>query len=123
VELAERFGRPLVVLEALRCDYRWASDRLHRFVLDGMAENARRFAGRAVLYHPYLEAAPRACSPTRGVRTGGRRLTVFLPAAHDRAGRAMVPCGGVDSCPAPIRASSSTAHAFRAFIQRTARTC
>jgi deoxyribodipyrimidine photo-lyase len=52
---AEELGKPLVVLEALRCDYRWASDRIHRFVLEGMAENARRAAGKRLLYVPYVE--------------------------------------------------------------------
>jgi len=42
VEWARRLDRPLVVLEALRAGYPWASDRLHRFLLDGMAENRRR---------------------------------------------------------------------------------
>jgi deoxyribodipyrimidine photo-lyase len=50
-------GRPLVVLEALRVDYPFASDRLHRFVLDGMADNVRAFTPTAVLYHPYVEPA------------------------------------------------------------------
>ena len=45
--LARELGRPLVVLEALRAGYPYASDRLHAFVLEGMAENARRLAGRA----------------------------------------------------------------------------
>jgi len=57
-EWARELGLPLVVLEALRCDYRWASDRLHRFVVDGMADNAARLARHGVLYHPYVE--PRA---------------------------------------------------------------
>lgn len=48
-------GRPLVVLEALRCDYRWASDRLHRFVLDGMRDNAAAFDRAGVTYFPYVE--------------------------------------------------------------------
>ncbi|MGH8071665.1 MAG: hypothetical protein ACRERE_41815 [Candidatus Entotheonellia bacterium] len=39
IELAREFGKPLVVLEALRCAHRWASDRIHRFVLDGMHDN------------------------------------------------------------------------------------
>ena len=60
VEWAERLRRPLVILEALSCTYPWASERLHRFVLDGMAENARAFAGRRVLYYPYVEPRPRA---------------------------------------------------------------
>ena len=40
VEWTGKLHKPLVVLEALRCGYPWASDRIHRFVLDGMAENA-----------------------------------------------------------------------------------
>ena len=51
-------GKPLVILEALRCDYRWASDRIHRFVIDGMVDNARGCAKGGVLYHPYIEPAP-----------------------------------------------------------------
>ena len=58
VELARELDRPLIVLEALRAGYPWASDRLHRFVLDGMADNERAFDGTGVLYHPYVE--PRA---------------------------------------------------------------
>ena len=42
---AAELGRPLVVLEPLRAGYRWASDRLHAFVLPGMADNAAAFAG------------------------------------------------------------------------------
>lgn len=34
VEQARRLGKPLVI-EPLRCGYRWANDRIHRFVLDG----------------------------------------------------------------------------------------
>jgi deoxyribodipyrimidine photo-lyase len=50
--------RPLVVLEALRVGYRWASDRLHRFCIDGMADNAADFARAGVTYHAYVEPAP-----------------------------------------------------------------
>ncbi len=56
VDRALALGKPLVILEALRCNYPWASDRLHRFVIDGMAANARCLEGRPVLYYPYLEA-------------------------------------------------------------------
>ena len=60
---AGELARPLVVLEALRCDYRWASDRLHRFVLQGMADNARAYAQARVAYYPYVE-------PKRGAGRG-----------------------------------------------------
>lgn len=60
VEWSEKLQKPLVVLEALRCGYPWASDRIHRFALDGMAENACWFEGTEVLYYPYLEPKPNA---------------------------------------------------------------
>ncbi len=56
VDWAKELNKPLIVLEALRCGYPWASDRLHRFILDGMAENARRLKKSKALYYPYVEA-------------------------------------------------------------------
>jgi deoxyribodipyrimidine photo-lyase len=41
VDLAIALKRPLLVFEPLDVTYPWASERLHRFVLDGMAANAR----------------------------------------------------------------------------------
>jgi len=58
VRCAERLQRPLVVLEALRCDYPWASERLHRFILEGMRDNVTAFARKPVLYYPYVEPTP-----------------------------------------------------------------
>ncbi|MCB9596485.1 MAG: deoxyribodipyrimidine photolyase [Sandaracinaceae bacterium] len=55
VDLAVELDRPLIVLEPLRVGYRWASDRFHRFVIDGMADHAAFFEPRAVAYHPYVE--------------------------------------------------------------------
>lgn len=57
--LARELGRPLVILEALRCGYRWASDRLHTFILQGMEANQAAFQDAPVLYHPWVEADPR----------------------------------------------------------------
>lgn len=59
VEHCHQFGRPLVIVEALDVDYPWASDRLHRFVLDGMAATAAACARSRALYYPYVEPAPR----------------------------------------------------------------
>src|SRR5688572_8927760 len=57
---ARELARPLVVLEALRAGYRWASDRLHAFVVQGMADNARAFAAAGITYLPYVEPEPGA---------------------------------------------------------------
>ncbi len=55
VEVARELQKPLVVLEALRADYRYACDRFHRFVLDGMRANERAFARTSAHYVPYVE--------------------------------------------------------------------
>lgn len=54
-DLAIECNRPLVVLEALRIRYRWASDRFHRFVIEGMQDNASDFEKLGVFYYPYVE--------------------------------------------------------------------
>ena len=41
IELAVTLNKPLLVFEGLRIGYRWASDRFHRFVLDGMLDNRK----------------------------------------------------------------------------------
>jgi deoxyribodipyrimidine photo-lyase len=58
VEWATHLQRPLVVFEPLRCGYRWACDRFHAFVLQGMADNAAACAKAGVTYLPYVEDAP-----------------------------------------------------------------
>lgn len=55
VQWARDLNKPLLVFEALRCGYRWASDRLHRFVIQGMRDNQRRLQRAGVFYYPYIE--------------------------------------------------------------------
>ena len=58
VQWAQDLKKPLLVFEALRCGYRWASDRFHRFVIQGMLENQRQLQRAGVLYYPYVEPQP-----------------------------------------------------------------
>jgi deoxyribodipyrimidine photo-lyase len=60
VARARDLDRPLVVLEPLRVDHPWASARFHRFALDAMADNARRFAAAGITHLPYVEREPGA---------------------------------------------------------------
>ncbi len=130
VERARELDRPLVILEALRCGYRFASDRLHRFVLDGMAANARALRRAKVLYYPYLE---RRADEGKGLLAElGRRACLvvgddspvfFLPRASESAARQLpVRLELVDGHGLlPLRAADrvfTTAHAFRRFLQR-----
>lgn len=55
-ERASALGLPLLILEPLRTGYPWASDRIHRFIIDGMRDNAHAFSDSpGVLHYPYLE--------------------------------------------------------------------
>lgn len=133
IEWARELDRPLVVLEALRCDYEWASDRLHRFVLDGMAENQEKLARSGTLYYPYVEPTPGA---GKGLLSAlGERACVvvtdefpafFLPQMVRAAGqRLQVRLEQVDSNGLlPLRAGPrvfATAHSFRRFLQQNLR--
>jgi len=133
VEAARDLNRPLVVLEALRCDYRWASDRLHRFVVDGMAEHARELAAGPVTYFPYVEPATGAGGGLVEALAAEACLVVtddfpcfFIPRmARATANRLDVRVESVDSNGLlPMRGVERTfltAFSFRAHVQKTLR--
>ena len=52
---AIELNKPLVIFEALRTGYPWASDRLHKFILDGMRAHRDYFTKKNVVYFPYVE--------------------------------------------------------------------
>lgn len=54
-ERAAALDLPLVIFEPLRVGYRWASDRMHRFILDGMGEHEAALADTTATYYPYVE--------------------------------------------------------------------
>ena len=113
--------------------YRWASDRIHRFVIDGMADNAARFANRpipGVLYYPYVEPAPdadkgllEAIAKHACVVVTDDYPSFFLPRMVASASKCLaVRLEKVDSNGLlPLRAASqvfTTAFSFRAFLQK-----
>lgn len=131
VNWAKKLNKPLVILEALRCGYQWASDRLHRFVIEGMVDNASAFAAKNVLYYPYIEPkhgsgkgllkelAARAC-----VVISDDFPAFFLPRMIEAAvSQIAVPFELVDSNGLlPMRAAGkiySRAFDFRRFLQKT----
>jgi deoxyribodipyrimidine photo-lyase len=118
-------------LEALRCGYRWASDRMHRFVIEGMADNAVSCERAGVRYFPYVEPTPGAGSGLLEALARHACVVVaddypcfFLPRMVAAAAKKLpVRMEAVDSNGMlPLRAASqvfSTAYAFRRFLQRT----
>src|SRR5262245_49649017 len=52
---ATELRKPLLIFEPLACNYRWASVRFHRFVMDGMREKQEALQNAPVTYRPYVE--------------------------------------------------------------------
>ena len=132
VEWANELGKPLVIFEPLRTGYRWASDRLHRFIIDGMADNAARIAAarnKGVIYFPYVEPAADAGKGLLAALAERACVIVtddypafFLPQmVATAAERIRVRMEKVDSNGLlPLRATQrifTTAFSFRRFLQ------
>ncbi|MCB9895481.1 MAG: deoxyribodipyrimidine photolyase [Planctomycetes bacterium] len=133
IELAREHGVGVLVFEPLRCDYRWANDRIHQFVIEGMRENARAFLESPLAYYPYVEPTPGA---GKGLLTALAESAVavvtdeypcfFLPRMVEAAADSLpVRLEQVDSNGLlPLRAAErafTVAHSFRRFLQKELR--
>ena len=127
LEHAKRLHKPLLVLEALRVAYPFASDRFHRFVIDGMLDNAAAFQHAGIAYHAYVEPAAgagrgllQALAKDAAVVVTDDFPCFFLPQMLSAAGKKLsVRLEAVDSNGVlPIRALEKAC--FRAFDFRRA---
>ncbi|MEN6484450.1 MAG: deoxyribodipyrimidine photolyase [Syntrophobacteraceae bacterium] len=130
VQWAVELGKPLLVLEALRCDYPWASDRLHTFILQGMRDNRERFGPAPAFYYPYVETGRgegkgllRSLASTAALVVTDLFPAFFLPRMARAAAEGLpVKMEAVDSNGLlPLAAAGkvfSTALAFRKFLQK-----
>lgn len=55
IQMANERQLPLVVYEGLKFYYPWASDRIHTFILEGVAEKQAEFSERGIRYIFYLQ--------------------------------------------------------------------
>ncbi|MCB9681738.1 MAG: deoxyribodipyrimidine photolyase [Alphaproteobacteria bacterium] len=122
---AAALGVPLLVFEPLRAGYRWASVRHHRFVVQGMRDNAAACRAAGVTYLPYVEPEDGAGAGLLEALAAQACLVVtddwpafFLPRMVAAAADALdVPMIAVDGCGVlPLSAhgrSFPVAHAFR----------
>ncbi len=129
-ELSRAHGLPLLVLEPLRVGYRWASARLHRFVVDGMIHNQARLRERGVPCYSYVEPQDGAGKGLLDALAEHAAVVVtddfpafFLPRmVHAAARRIGVRIEAVDGNGLlPLDAASesfATAYAFRRFLHR-----
>jgi deoxyribodipyrimidine photo-lyase len=130
VEWCEKLRKPLIVLEGLRSDYAWASDRLHSFIIDGMADNSCRLEGSGAFYFPFLECRQGAGKGLVEAMAAHACVVItddypcfFLPRMVAAvAERVSIRVEAVDSNGLlPMRVADrefSTAHSFRRFLQK-----
>ncbi len=130
LQRANELDVPLLVVEALSCTYRWASDRHHTFAIQGMRDQAQAFGESTVEYYPYVE-------PTQGAGQGLHQalaqeaclyVTDHWPCFHmplwvaSVAGAVGVRMEAVDSCGilpvAQIGKAFARAHDFRRHVHR-----
>jgi len=57
---ANKLDKPLLIYEGLNCDYPWACDRIHTFMMQGMKENLDYALENKINYYSYLEDEPGA---------------------------------------------------------------
>jgi len=132
LEHARDLGRPLLVFEPLRAGYEYASDRIHRFVMDGMEDHAARLAGvEGVRYHRYLEPSPgdgkgllEAIAADAGAVVTDEWPSFFVPRMVAAAGeRLPVRLEAVDGNGLlPLRSTERifpTAYSFRGHLQKS----
>lgn len=133
IDWCVRLGKPLIILEGLRADYRHASDRHHAFVLDGMFDNARSVRGAAVRYAAYVEPEPgagrgllRELGRHAAVIVADRYPTFFHPAMTAALARGVeIRVEDVDSLGLfPLECAEGafvSAYHFRRFLQKRVR--
>ncbi|MCX7999667.1 MAG: deoxyribodipyrimidine photolyase, partial [Leptospiraceae bacterium] len=63
IYLAREQKKPLVIYEGLRMDYPWNSERIHRFILEGMQENHQTAKKKGFTYWAFVETKNR---PAKG---------------------------------------------------------
>jgi deoxyribodipyrimidine photo-lyase len=129
IEWAENLQKPLVVLEAVRCDYPFVCDRFHTVILSGMNENRKVFEGKSVRYYPFVEETAgqgkglvSALSARACVMVTDAFPCFFLPhMLQAAAGQCRVKLESVDSnglMPlAAVDRVFTTAYSFRRFLQ------
>ncbi|HYW80736.1 MAG TPA: deoxyribodipyrimidine photo-lyase [Thermoguttaceae bacterium] len=131
VDWACRLCKPLVILETMPLDNRWASERHHAFVLQGMADNANACKQGGIRYYPFVESKPgdtidllaALADLSCVVVTDDFPIRSVADDIEQAAGRIGVPLEAIDSSGLlPLRAAErifSTAHSFRRVLQRT----
>ena len=130
IQWANELKKPLLIFEPLRSDYPWASERFHRFMVEGMREKEARLKGSAIRYYPYVEPSHgsgkglfAALSKVASIVVTDDSSAFFIPEMLAKASKSVNVCmEAVDSNGLfPIHATErmfETAYSFRRSLQK-----
>ena len=88
---ANRLGKPLLIVEALRCGYPWASERVHAFIMQGMGEHLATARKRGLNYYSFSEDGDHSGKgmlerlATRACLIVSDEFPAYIIPAHNRA--------------------------------------
>ena len=104
IQMANERRLPLVVYEGLKFYYPWASDRIHTFILEGVAEKREEFSERGIRYIFYLQRNERDRRNTVGKLAREAALLVtddypcfIIPEHNERIAQLKLPVYAVDA--------------------------
>ena len=104
IQMANERSLPVVVYEGLKFYYPWASDRIHTFILEGVAEKQAEFAERGIRYVFYLQRNKRDPKNTVATLAKEARLLVtddfpcfIIPEHNARIAELNLPVYAVDA--------------------------
>jgi deoxyribodipyrimidine photo-lyase len=130
-ELARGIGKPLLVVEILKVDYPFASERLHGFMLDGISERNGALQESPVFHYPFVERNPGEADGLIKALAKGAACVVsddfpafFLPKWVSGEAEAagirfdLVDSNGLIPLRAPEKVFSAAYH-FRRYIQKS----
>lgn len=104
IQMANERQLPLVVYEGLKFYYPWANNRIHSFILEGVAEKQAEFSGRGIRYIFYLQRNKR--DPQKTVAKLAREAALLvtddypcfmIPEHNERIARLNLPVYAVDA--------------------------
>ena len=72
----DKLRKPLLVLEGVNAGVPWASLRTHKFIVQGMKDNAACFSDTGITYYPYVE--PKAGAASGLVKELSRNACVIV---------------------------------------------
>lgn len=130
IEISNTLKKPILIFEGIRQGYRWANDRHHLFVMQGMLDQAQALKTKGVSYYPYVEEelgagkglieelAKHACAVVtddypafflpRMVKAAAKRIQVRMEAID---GNGLYPMRATDRV-------FTVAHSFRRHLQK-----